>query len=590
MRKEHVPHNLATLPGSTTPLDRIAIVTGQRKTQLLSDALIGSQVERHLYLRNRSFRYSADVPGTLQVELEEIARRYFEKVAIEQTNVFKEEFIGILDREFAKNRMVLDPVRKSLGYMTSYEMSKLLRKLIDKKKGGMPLSGLKVFRAKTFDQLGLERVETLADLLTPVEMEKESSSNMRKAVSDFLGYAKSQRDQGIKPEDRKDQELSPQEEIMLKVAEFNPRNNTTMGEAARNARAAIVPLIVAHVILSDFLESKDIVLHSRRMAALRGELLKGDPFERVQEIPTLTTLATFADYYDERLEPFQYISREEAIERYAFSGRGVELLEETEAKRAIAATSEQRAEVAVSAERQSYASHEKQRTEELQSLVETYYNSDSHKNYDPSQVRRVVNICLKKEVPLVEFERIIKNARGDLNKCILALRKFGQSTKRSISQSDSDEIGREETLLIAPQAEKLSRQIVVFEGTGNWNFSKWFTDLDKPVRERVASLIRKYQDGFDSVKRPVLMRSAIAEYRGVRLWELRDMNGGLRVIFRERPNNEVVLLTGGDKDTQTAAINKAYEFGFESMQDDKQAGAERQLYRDVDELLPALKV
>lgn len=79
-------------------------------------------------------------------------------------------------------------------------------------------------------------------------------------------------------------------------------------------------------------------------------------------------------------------------------------------------------------------------------------------------------------------------------------------------------------------------------------FAKWFDGLDATQANRVATAIGKLAAG-DSVRRKALKQS---------LHELKiTSGGGLRIYFYEDGEDMVVLLGGGQKDSQARDIETA---------------------------------
>lgn len=91
-------------------------------------------------------------------------------------------------------------------------------------------------------------------------------------------------------------------------------------------------------------------------------------------------------------------------------------------------------------------------------------------------------------------------------------------------------------------------------------FDKWFGNLkDKSVKVRVLARLSRVENGnFGDFKT-----------LNNRLFELRFFFGsGLRIYYTVKNNSVVILLVGGDKDSQKEDIVKANEF-LADMEDEK---------------------
>ena len=92
----------------------------------------------------------------------------------------------------------------------------------------------------------------------------------------------------------------------------------------------------------------------------------------------------------------------------------------------------------------------------------------------------------------------------------------------------------------------------MFELVSTRTFDAWIENLrDRQARQRIAARLTRIQAGnFGDVK-PV----------GEGVSELRiDYGPGYRVYFGEEAGHIVILLCGGDKDTQTRDIKDAKEY------------------------------
>ena len=91
-------------------------------------------------------------------------------------------------------------------------------------------------------------------------------------------------------------------------------------------------------------------------------------------------------------------------------------------------------------------------------------------------------------------------------------------------------------------------------------FTEWLNDLGDPTTRRriLARLLRVSQCNYGDFK-PV----------GKGVLELRFFFGpGYRVYFGEDGDNLVILLTGGDKDSQSRDIEQAQEYWQEYLEND----------------------
>jgi putative addiction module killer protein len=96
-------------------------------------------------------------------------------------------------------------------------------------------------------------------------------------------------------------------------------------------------------------------------------------------------------------------------------------------------------------------------------------------------------------------------------------------------------------------------QIKVFEDNENHQepFTEWLLSLNSVIRKRIFARIARLQVGnFGDCKQV-----------GHRIFELRCFFGsGYRIYFGKEGNNIVILLSGGDKDSQKKDIRKAIQY------------------------------
>ncbi|MNJ93439.1 hypothetical protein D3C87_111200 [compost metagenome] len=86
---------------------------------------------------------------------------------------------------------------------------------------------------------------------------------------------------------------------------------------------------------------------------------------------------------------------------------------------------------------------------------------------------------------------------------------------------------------------------------GKAPYSEWIKSLDGSIRARISARIARFEDGHFGDHKPV----------GDGVLEARFFFGpGYRVYFSIHGTEIILLLTGGDKDTQSDDIEKAKEF------------------------------
>lgn len=92
---------------------------------------------------------------------------------------------------------------------------------------------------------------------------------------------------------------------------------------------------------------------------------------------------------------------------------------------------------------------------------------------------------------------------------------------------------------------------VYLHETGKAPFTEWVQDLDGSVRARINARIARFEDGHFGDHKSV----------GDGVVEARFFFGsGYRVYFSISGDQVILLLTGGDKSSQTDDVKKAKEF------------------------------
>lgn len=103
------------------------------------------------------------------------------------------------------------------------------------------------------------------------------------------------------------------------------------------------------------------------------------------------------------------------------------------------------------------------------------------------------------------------------------------------------------------------REVLIFRGrSGVSPFSKWIDSLDWKTQERIFSRVAR------------MKRGQFGDHKSLSdgVFELRLFFGpGYRVYFGEHRRKIVLLLTGGDKSTQTKDIRQARELWKEYLED-----------------------
>lgn len=108
----------------------------------------------------------------------------------------------------------------------------------------------------------------------------------------------------------------------------------------------------------------------------------------------------------------------------------------------------------------------------------------------------------------------------------------------------------------------VTKVIIYMTKSGKEPFTDWLDDLDKPARAIIRTRLNRLELGnFGDSK-------TIKGYPGIR--ELRiDYGPGYRIYFGMKGLTIVILLTGGDKKSQTRDIEKAKrywtDYGKESL-------------------------
>jgi len=95
---------------------------------------------------------------------------------------------------------------------------------------------------------------------------------------------------------------------------------------------------------------------------------------------------------------------------------------------------------------------------------------------------------------------------------------------------------------------RLSRYV---HNDGSEPFSEWLNGLDKQIQRRIRVIIARLEAGnFSAVK---WIGGNLGEYR-------LDTGPGYRIYMARRGHDEMVLLIGGDKRSQSQDIRKAKAF------------------------------
>lgn len=98
------------------------------------------------------------------------------------------------------------------------------------------------------------------------------------------------------------------------------------------------------------------------------------------------------------------------------------------------------------------------------------------------------------------------------------------------------------------------KQIKIYaKENGKQPFSDWKNSLDKTLKQRVYSKIIQLQNENYSDC------SILKDSDGVKEARIRTASG-LRIYFAEDNNEIIILLAGGDKDTQARDIERAKEY------------------------------
>jgi putative addiction module killer protein len=92
---------------------------------------------------------------------------------------------------------------------------------------------------------------------------------------------------------------------------------------------------------------------------------------------------------------------------------------------------------------------------------------------------------------------------------------------------------------------------IFLQENGKAPFSDWIKDLDGSIRARIGARIARFEDGHFGDHKSV----------GDGLLEARFFFGpGYRIYFSIQGDQIILLLTGGDKSTQSNDIEKAKQF------------------------------
>lgn len=108
---------------------------------------------------------------------------------------------------------------------------------------------------------------------------------------------------------------------------------------------------------------------------------------------------------------------------------------------------------------------------------------------------------------------------------------------------------------------------IFYQENGKAPYSEWIKTLDSSIRARVAARIARFEDGH------------FGDYKAVGggVFEARFFFGsGYRIYFSVHSGEIILLLTGGDKSTQTDDLEKAKEY-LKTYLEDQNANKKQQL-------------
>lgn len=95
------------------------------------------------------------------------------------------------------------------------------------------------------------------------------------------------------------------------------------------------------------------------------------------------------------------------------------------------------------------------------------------------------------------------------------------------------------------------RQIVFFTINGKTPFYEWADTLDNTVRARLYKALRRLANDNPGDVKPIAPS----------LYEKRlFFAGGLRIYYTEKDGRIIIIICGGDKDTQSSDIEKAKRY------------------------------
>jgi putative addiction module killer protein len=346
--------------------------------------------------------------------------------------------------------------------------------------------------------------------------------------------------------------------MLESLISFSPVEGAVFAEAAAEAYKQVGDSIIKYSLMTDVLEAFDVSLNQKRSYVLLKDL-ETRPFEQWKEHPDLNNFIQLSQHLVQEPALLKHISREEAFSRYALRKDAVDELRLAN-KNIDDRLRKQGAMAATVLEDNNLAENAPSTCFVLQSWIESYLASweidASAKGLDPRHLARLAD---SRNMTAEQLERVLCQCEFDRDKVFAELR-----NKPIPKPHDSAAELPQSTHLTQPILEQKrsgTRVILLHSEGGRVPYEDWSQGLEKREQERLRKTLNKLAHGKLGLLKP--LGSHQVDDQTVSMYEVRIHEGGLRVYFRYVSNDRIILLGGGDKDSQASDISICAQRGIE---------------------------